>query len=153
VVQRKTKTYHDRAFAPAAVPVPGNVADPIPLAPDAVPDGYLRVQLDAHLEVPLEGGLGDRPGPVDGRRITLEAIHHGIQITFLGHLTRRRRGGHGSPVDGLMQDGRLRVMGLHRLEVLVAFQQMGALPTGVLGAHRLTIETLRGHALWDVLFE
>lgn len=119
-----------------------------------MPDGDLGVELDAHLKVPLQGRLGNGPGTVDGGGIALEAIHHGIQIPLLWHLARRCRGGsQRGTVDGLMEDGRLGIMGLHGLEVVSALQQMGALPTGVLGANGLTIQTLCGHALFRCYFQ
>ena len=52
-------TYDDSALAPTPIPMPGDVANPVPLPPDARPDGNLGIQLDTHLEVPLEDRLGD----------------------------------------------------------------------------------------------
>ena len=56
----------------------GNITDPIPLPPDSMSDRDFGVQLHAHLEIALEGGFGNGPGPVDGGGIALEAIHHGV---------------------------------------------------------------------------
>jgi hypothetical protein len=52
-------TYDNGALPPTPIPMPRDVANPVPLPPNARPDGDLRIQLDTHLEVPLEDRLGN----------------------------------------------------------------------------------------------
>lgn len=113
------QTYHHSAFAPTAIPVTGNVSDPIALAPNTRPDTDLGVQLNAHLEIALENGFGDGKGAGSGG-VALEA-EHGVMIALLGF-----GGGSdgGSAVDGFMEDGVVGVVFFHGIEVIGTLEQM-----------------------------
>ncbi len=113
------------------------------MTPYAGADRDLRVQLNAHLEIALQGGLRDRIG-ARGGGVALEATDHGFVIALLGRL--RRRGG-GGAVDGFVEDRVVRVVFLHGAEVGGAFEEMLALPGGVLCADGLTVDALRRQAL------
>jgi hypothetical protein len=135
--------YHDRAFAPAAVPVARDEADPITLAPDAMANGDLRVELNTDLEVALKCRFWDGQS-TRAYRLALEAtIHHCVEIPLLGSLHRRRRGSIGSK----LQNRALGVMLLHRIQVGGTFEQMSTLTTGVLRTHGLAIDALRRQTL------
>lgn len=135
-----TSTHHHGAFPPTPIPMSADIADPIPLAPNAGPDRDLRVQLHTHLEIPLQRGLRDWIGTRRGG-ITLEAVDHGVEIAFFGYLVGCH---HGGTVDSFMEDGIIRIVFLHGAEVIGTLEQMRALATGVLRTYRLAVDALRG---------
>ena len=59
---RFMETYDNGAFTPTAVPVTRDVADPITLSPYAWADMNFGIELDAHLKIALQDGLGDGEG-------------------------------------------------------------------------------------------
>lgn len=124
--------------------MPADIADPVTLTPDAWPDGDLRVKLHAHLKIPFESRLRDRIGPRSGR-VTLEAVDHGVEVTFLRRFIRR---GDGSAVDGFMKDRVVRVMFLHSVQVIRALEEMRALAAGVFRAYGLAVNALCGKTLF-----
>ena len=118
-------------------------ADPVALTPNTRSDGNLWVQLDAHLEIALQARLWDRIR-TRGRRIALEAIDHGVEVSLLGSLD---RGWYRSTVDSFMKDRVVGIVFLHGGEVVGAFEQMRTLTRGVFRANRLTVDALRRQTL------
>ena len=97
-----------------------NEADPITLTPDPRADRYLRIELYAHLEVALQLGLRDGKGMRGRGGTALEPIDHGFKIPFLwslGWSVLRWRS-----VDCLMEDGIVRVMLFHCVEIVGTFK-------------------------------
>lgn len=88
--------------------MPTDIAHPIPLAPDPRPNADLRVQLHAHLKVPLKRRFRDLQRSTD-TRIPLEpARRHAIVVSFLagflGTAGRGIEGRRGGTIDGLVED-------------------------------------------------
>lgn len=139
------ETYDDGPLAPAPIPMSTNKAHPIPLPPDPLPYRDLRIQLDAHLKIALKLRHWNRVR-VTHLSATLEAaIDHGVEVSFLGRLG--RCGLYGGAVDSFMEDGVVGVVLFHGAEVIGALEEMLALAGGVLRAHRLAIDALRGETL------
>ena len=139
---RKGK-YHNSAFAPATIPVPGYVSHPIALPPNPRSNTDLGVQLHAHLEIAFEDGLGDRKSAGRGG-IALEA-NHGVVVALLGFVGGSGDGG--GAVDGFVEDGIVRVVLFHGTEVVGALEQVLSLAGGVFGADGLAVDALRREAL------
>ena len=59
VGQRSTIPDYHSAFAPATIPVTGDVSHPVALSPNTRPNADFGVQLHAHLEIALENRFGD----------------------------------------------------------------------------------------------
>lgn len=123
-------------------------ADPIALAPDAWSDGYLGIQLYAHLEVTLQLGFRNWERLRSGRGGALETVDHGIEIAFLVRLCRSVLGG--CAIDRFMKNGIVRVMLLHGVKVGRALEEMGTLAAGIFGPNGLTVDALCGETLWTV---
>lgn len=68
----------------------------------------------------------------------MEAIDHGIQVSLL----RGFHGRCGRTVGGEFKDGVLRVVFFHSVEVVWAFEEVGALAGGVFGADGLAVDAL-----------
>ena len=125
--------------------MPADKAHPIPLPPDPLPHGDLRIQLDTHLEIALKLRHGDRVR-VAHLRATLEAtIDHGVEVSFLRGLG--RCGLYRGAIDSFMEDGVVGVVLFHCAEIIGALEEMLALARGVLRAHRLAVDALRGETL------
>ena len=121
--------------------MPADIAQPVSLSPYAGTHADLRVQLDTHLEVPLQLRRGDGIAVGHGARALECGIHdHGLVIALLRRLD--RGGLHGRPVHGFMKDWVIRVMLFHRREVVRAFEQVLSLTRGVFGANRLAVDAL-----------
>ena len=131
--------YHNSAFAPAPIPVPGNISHPIALAPNPRPNTDLGVQLHAHLEIAFEDRLGDRKSAGRGG-IALEA-NHGVVVALLWFVGGGGDGG--GAVDGFVEDGVVRVVLFHGTEVVGALEQVLSLTGGVFGADGLAVDALR----------
>ena len=114
------QTYHNGPLPPSTIPMPAYETQPISLAPYAGAHADLRVQLDTHLEVSLQLRHRDGIAMAHGARALECGIHnHCIVITLLWSLG--GGGGYGRPIDGFMQDRVVRIMLLHRREVVGAF--------------------------------
>ncbi len=138
------QTYNDGPFAPAPIPVTRDETDPMAVAPNRSPDGNLRIELHAHLEVALERRLGDgERARVHCVGASLETANHGLEVALFGSFHRRR----GRAVGRQLQDGVLRVVLLHRVQVVGALEQVLALAARVLCAHRLAVYALRRETL------
>lgn len=137
--QHRSHTYHDGAFAPATIPVPGDVSNPIALPPDTRSNTDFGVQLHAHLKIAFENRFRYRKG-AGSRGIALEA-NHGVVIALLGFVG---GGGDGrSAVDGFVEDRIVRVVLFHSTEVIGALEQVLTLARGVFCAHGLAVDALR----------
>ena len=137
--QHGSQTYHNSAFAPATIPVPGDVSNPIALPPNPRSNADLGVQLHAHLKIAFEDRL--RYGKRAGRGgIALEA-NHGVVVALLGFVGGGGDGG--GAVDGFVQDGIVRVVLFHGAEVVGALEQVLTLTGGVFGADGLAVDALR----------
>ena len=134
-----SQTYHNSAFAPATIPVPGDIPDPIALPPNPRSNTNLGIQLHAHLEIAFEDRLGYRERAGRGG-VALEA-NHGVVVALLGFVGGGGDGG--GAVDGFVQDGVVRVVLFHRTEVVGALEQVLALTGGVFGADGLAVDALR----------
>lgn len=86
------RAYYDGAFPPPAVPMPAHETDPFPLTPDAWANADFRVQLQAHLKVPLERRFRNRKSP-GSSAVALEAVEHDIVVSFLRGAAGRLGGG------------------------------------------------------------
>lgn len=135
--RQRNQTYHHSAFAPTAIPVTGDISHPIALTPNTRPDTDLGVQLNTHLEIALENGFGDGKGARSGG-VALEA-EHGVVIALLGF---GRRSDGGSAVDGFMEDGVVRVVFFHGIEVIGTLEQMLTLTRGIFCADGLAVDAL-----------
>lgn len=107
-------------------------ADPVALAPYTWPHRYFGIELDTHLKVALQRGLGDRERVRSRGGATLEATDHGIEVSFLGCLRRGMLGGRA--IDRFMKYRVVRVVLLHGVEVGRALEKMCALAAGVFGS-------------------
>ena len=134
-----SQTYRNSAFAPATIPVPGDIPNPIALPPNPRSNTNLGIQLHAHLEIAFEDGLGYREC-AGGGGIALEA-NHGVVVALLGFVGGGGDGG--GAVDGFVQDGVVGVVLFHRTEVVGALEQVLALTGGVFGADGLAVDALR----------
>ena len=112
------------------------------MTPDPRPNGDIRAQLQAHLKVTLERRPRDRKRACPNG-IALEAVHHGVEVPLL----RRLHGGRRRPIRRELEDRVVRVMLLHRVQVIGAFEEMGALAARVLRAYGLTVDALRRKTL------
>lgn len=125
-----------------------NIADPIPLSPNARPNIDPRIQLHTHLEIPLEDRFRNREAFARAA-VTLKASRRSgkgsLMIALLGCLDRRGRWS--GPVDGFVEDGVIGIVFFHGSEVVWAFEEMLALAGGVLGPNGLTVDALRGETL------
>ena len=81
--------------------MPGDVANPVALSPNTRSDADARVQLHAHLKVPLQDGFGHRKTSA-GRGFALEAMHHGLMIALLVGLWLGGGRAEGRTVDGFV---------------------------------------------------
>ena len=68
----------------------------------------------------------------------MEAIDHGVQVSLLWGF----HGRCGRTVGGEFKDRVLRVVFFHGVEVVGAFEQVGALTRGVFGADGLAVDAL-----------
>lgn len=84
--------------------MPAHETDPFPLPPNAGPDANLRVQLHAHLEVPLERGFWNGEATGAGA-VALEAIQHDVVVSFLRRASGRFGGRGRVRVRGRAVDG------------------------------------------------
>lgn len=135
---RVLMTYNDSALSPTSIPMPRDIANPIPLPPNAWPNRDLRVQLDTHLEVTLKDRLRNRKRTRRGR-VTLEATDHSIMVPLLGRFSRRDGG---CAVNGFVQDWVIRVVLLHGTQVVGTLEEVLALTGGVFGSYRLAVDAL-----------
>lgn len=127
--------YNDSSLSPSSVPMTVYKGYPIPLTPDTWSDGYLGVDPHAHPEVSLEAGLGHL---------------YGWRLWDLKGTRPGDFGGSRGPIDvsrSFSDDAVVGIHVLHCVEVGVTFEQMRALPTRVLGADLLTVDTLDGETL------
>lgn len=76
----------------------------------------------------------------------MEAIDHGVEVSFLRRLIRCSNRG---TVDSFMEDWVIGVVLLHGAEVIRTFKEMRALTTGVLRADRLAVYALRRETLQE----
>ena len=95
----------------------GNVSEPVAVAPDARSNRDVRAQLQAHLEVAFQSRSRDREG-ARANRVTLEAVHHGIEIPLLWRLHRGRR----RSVRRELENRVVGVVLFHRIQVVGAFE-------------------------------
>lgn len=108
---------------------------PVPLTPDTWPNGYLRIDSHAHPKVSFEARLWDlygwclwnleraRPGDLGGGRCSIDVSRSFSDDAIVG------------------------IDVFHGIEVGVTLEQMRALPTRVLGADLLTVDTLHRETL------
>ena len=126
--------------------MPTHITDPISLPPNPRPNTDLRIQLHAHLKIPLKRGLWNLQRPAYARIPLEPARDHGIVVTLLvGFVAAAgssiERSG-GRAIDGFVQDWVLRVVLFHGGEVVRAFKEVLPLAGGVFGADGLAIDAL-----------
>ena len=127
--------YNDRSLSPPSIPVTVYEGNPVALTPDTWPDGYFGIDSHAHPKVSLEAGLWDLYG------------------WCLWDLERARPGNFGGSrgsIDvsrGFADDAIVGIDIFHCIKVGVTLEQMRALPTRVLGADLLTVDTLHRETL------
>ena len=143
-MRMKAQTHHNRSLPPAPIPMPTDITNPVSLPPNTGTNANPRIQLHAHLEIPLQNRLWNGKAP-RSTRLPLEA-HHGVMVAFLALLWLRRRV-HGRTVDGFVQDGILGVVLFHGGEVIGAFKEVLALARGIFCADGLAVNALGGEAL------
>lgn len=147
------RTYHDGPLSPSPVPVTTDITDPVSLSPDPGANADLRIQLHAHLKVPLKRRFWNLQRAADTRVALESAGDHGIVVSLLMGLVAATGGGversWGGTVDGFMQDGVLGIVFFHSREVVGAFEEVSPLAGGILCTDRLAINTLRGETLCD----
>lgn len=125
--------------------MPTDKAQPIPLAPNTRAHRDLGVQLDAHLEIALKLWHRDGVGMTHLRTPLEAAIDHSVKVSLLGRLGRGSL--HRGTVDGLVEDRIVGIVFFHCAQVIRALEEMLTLARGVLCAHGLAVDALRGETL------
>lgn len=68
-----------------------------------------------------------------GRGTALESIDHGVKVALLGCLDRCMLSR--IAVNSLVKDGIVRIMFLHSVQIIRAFEEVRTLAAGVFGSH------------------
>ena len=138
----------------------GDEANPVTVSKDGFANGDLGIELNNKLDITLEARnesvrelefqtnlrsrrLRNRRATSDKTRIGSKAVHHSIEITLL-------RGFHSwcrCAILSKLEDGALRIVFLHSVEIVGTLQQVLSLTAGVLCAYRLTVDALCRQAL------